>query len=162
MDKKYKIFLIILVVILVITPFVYYFTSEYYKNIQMDSSAVRATNYSSYFYLNPISSSEVDSYKASCKDLSVEDMIQNPEKYKGQKAVETGQIVNMTYNPDGYSEFLLWTPDTNRNFTRLFVTYKGQVSYVIGDTITVYGEVDTYAEYGLKMSFLKAVYIQKN
>lgn len=161
MDRKYKILIVILVILVIATPIIYYLSSNYFKYSQMTNESAKASNYSSYFYLEPISQGELSSDKSSYKDESVEDMIQNPEKYKGDKIVETGQIINMTYNPDGYSEFLIWTPDTNRNFTRLFVTYKGQTSYNIGDNIRVYGVVDTYTEYGLSMSFLKAVYIEK-
>jgi hypothetical protein len=88
-------------------------------------------------------------------------MFSSPSSYKGQKIVETGQIVNISVNDEGVTEMLLDTPETDRNFTRLFVTYKGETLFVPGDNIVAYGQVDTFTVYDIEQPFLKAVYIEK-
>lgn len=162
MNVKYKYLLVALAALLVIAPLIYYYTDELNNISQLNMNSARSSNYSSYFYLNPVPKYDVASYKASCKQIPLEDMVNNPDSYKGQKVKETGRIDNITSNPDGYTEILLYTPETNRDFTRLFVTYKGSVSFVQGDNIVVYGEIDSYTEYNIKMPFLKAVYLEKN
>ena len=162
MNINYKYLLITLLVILIMVPVIYYYFDEINMISQLNIKSAHSSNYSSYFYLNPIPNYEVASYKASCNHLPLEDLFNNPDSYKGQKIKETGQIANITFNPDGYTEILLYTPETNRDFTRLFVTYKGKVSYVQGDNIAAYGEIDSYTEYNIKMPLLKSVYIEKN
>lgn len=161
MNNRYKYLIIIVVVVLIAASVSYYFISSNSNNSQDKYSAAN-NNYSSYFYLNPISKNDVNAYKASCKQVSVEALSQNPDAYNKQRITETGQIVNITVNDDGVTEMLLVTPETNRDFTRLFVTYKGKLPYNIGDSITAYGEEDTLIVYQIKMPFLKSVYTEKN
>ena len=159
MNNKYKYLLITVVAIAFIGSVIYYFAT---MNTSQTGNSAPSNNYSSYFYLNPISNSDAATYKASCKNIPLEAMFQTPDAYKGQKIKETGRIDNMTFNPQGYTEMLLYTPETDSNFTRLFVTYHGTVPYNIGDNIAVYGQVDTFIEYDFKMPFLKAVYIENS
>ena len=149
-----------MVAILIIAPVLYYYMSDNYVS-QMNINSSRSNNYSSYFYLNSIPIGEVASYKASCKNIDLTVMMQNPDSYKGQKIIETGQIYNMTINDDGVTEMLLNTPETTSDLTRLFVTYKGTTPYSIGDNIAAYGEEDSFTVYNIKMPFLKSVYIEK-
>ena len=69
--------------------------------------------------------------------------------HKETKNYWTDQIVNLTVSDDGVSEMLLNTPGTNRNFNWLFLTYKGETSYVPGDNIVTYGQVDTINVYDI-------------
>ena len=161
MDNKIKYVIItVVILIIVLTLGIYYYTN-YNNESQMNMNSINSNNYSSYFYLNPISSNDVASYKSSCTHIPLNDMFQNPDSYKGQKIVETGQIVNISVNDDGVTEMLLNTPETDRNFTRLFVTYKGATSFMPGDNIAAYGQVDTFTVYDIEQPFLKAVYIEK-
>ena len=161
MNNKIKyIILIGAVLIIVLALGIYYFTI-YNNETQMNMNSINSNNYSSYFYLNPISTNDIASYKSSCTHIPLNDMFSSPDSYKGQKIVETGQIVNISVNDEGVTEMLLDTPETDRNFTRLFVTYKGETSFVPGDNIAAYGQVDTFTVYDIEQPFLKAVYIEK-
>ena len=161
MDNKIKYVIIIgAVLIIVLALGIYYFTN-YNNESQMNMNSISSNNYSSYFYLNPISSNDVASYKSSCTHIPLNDMFSSPSSYKGQKIVETGQIVNISVNDEGVTEMLLDTPETDRNFTRLFVTYKGETLFVPGDNIAAYCQVDTFTFYDIEQPFLKAVYIEK-
>lgn len=81
MDNKIK-YVIIIVVILIIALIagIYYVTIN--NEAQLNMNSMSSDNYSSSFYLNPISGNEVAAYKASCIHIPLNDMFQSPDSYK--------------------------------------------------------------------------------
>ena len=75
--------------------------------------------------------------------ISFQELNSNPNKYNGQHINITGQIVQIN-EVNGQTNLILAVTPLSTGWSSsdlIYVTYKAQIQYKIGDIVTVYGTV---------------------
>jgi hypothetical protein len=90
-----------------------------------------------------------DDYKASCKEIPIAELTNNPKSYLGQKVKITGQVVVFEESGDQKSgtkntALVIGVSDPSSTLPSgklpVFISYAGSTSAFINDKVTVYGE----------------------
>ena len=92
---------------------------------------------------SPLTGDALAQYKASCSVISFQELNSNPNKYNGQHINITGQIVQIN-EVNGQTNLILAVTPLSTGWSSsdlIYVTYKAQIQYKIGDIVTVYGTV---------------------
>ena len=87
-----------------------------------------------------IEAQKVADFKASATSLDYDQLLKNPERYRGERAVYTGQIFQIQ---EGYGGGLMLLSVTNEGYgfwdDNIWVDYDGSIDSAEDDIVTVYG-----------------------
>ncbi len=111
---------------------------------------------------SPLTGDALAQYKASCSVISFQDLNSNPNKYNGQHINITGQIVQIS-EVNGQTNLVLAVTPLSTGWSSsdlVYVTYKNQTQFKVGNVVTVYGAVSgTYNYISLSQGMLTLVKI---
>jgi len=91
------------------------------------------------FYLPTVSGANISIYEASCIDLNLSKVSENPDSLIGQKVKVKGELLKKEENPDNTTDILLKVPELSK-YPYIIVRYSSEVPYNNGTELEVYGE----------------------
>ncbi|MBP1946595.1 hypothetical protein [Methanobacterium petrolearium] len=156
MEKLSKILIIILLIIVVAgAGFVFFYVTTIGFPIQKSD-----------VFIPTISEENASTYKASCTELNISQVFENPKSLIGTKVKVKGELLQKQENFDNTTFIHLKVPDLYPN-PYIVVTYSSKIPYNEGDSLDIYGVYDYPVLIGkdetsrITVPSIKGAYIEK-